>query len=461
MPFPRRRNENLRALLAEARWTQGAFARAVNAVAAEAGLDVDYDRTAVAHWLSGTQPNPPVPEIVAEALTRRLERPVSAGLAGFGGPQAGPVAEPLPRRESGPADRLGDLCRVESDPVRRLPAGTQPYRAAALEDVCRTARTAAPVRDAPGGAARSALGVMRTAVRFHAASFTAHGGGTTRAALAAYLADDVVPRLRAATKEAPQRGLLVEASRLSFLLARMYEDASSHGLAQRHYLVALELAEESGDPLARAVVLRGLSAQGLALGHRRVALQAAEAAAEDAAPGGGPAAAFVLAQLAVAQAACGLHRRALGSLGRAERAGAVEGPAGSADRDEGRAPGPFDAYSRAALEYQSAETLRMAGDASGARAAMSRSLALRSADDHRGLALSHAQRAEMLVATGHVEAACASWRSFLEHYRLLRSGTADVVMARSRKLLIPFRKVPAAAVLLDQLSAELAGGKSR
>ncbi|MFB7637070.1 hypothetical protein ACFC0M_39835, partial [Streptomyces sp. NPDC056149] len=86
----RRPNKNLRALLAEARWTQAAMARTVNALAAEIDLDLNYDRTAVAHWLSGTRPAPPVPELIAEALARRLGRAVSPAAAGLSGEPSGP-----------------------------------------------------------------------------------------------------------------------------------------------------------------------------------------------------------------------------------------------------------------------------------------------------------------------------------------------------------------------------------
>ncbi|MFJ9853735.1 hypothetical protein [Streptomyces sp. NPDC101150] len=468
MPSPRHPNKPLRALLAEARWTQGALARAVNIVGAEVGLALDYDRTAVAHWLSGTQPHPPVPELVAEALTRRLERLVTAGVAGFAGEAEPSAAEPVagaPRPEAS----LAALCRTEGDPVRRLPAQAQPYRVTELTRVCRAAPgSLVPARpgphEAPGthdGDTATELALMRSAVRFYAAAFNAHGGHNARSALAAYLADDVLPRLCAPQPPPAHRALLVEASRLSFLLARMYEDSAVHGLAQRHFLAALSLAEESGERLARAVVLRGMSAQGLALGHHQASLRAAEAAAEAVKGGGGPTGTFLLAQLSVAQAACGLRPQALDSLGRAERAMAAGGSEGRTAEPGGGTAGPFDAYSRAAFEYQRAETLRKVGDLAGARAAMNRSLAHRSPEDHRGLALSYAQRAELLAGAGHMEEACASWHSFLDQYSHLRSGTAKAAVVRSRKILIPFRHLPAAALVLSRLSAVAPAGKRR
>ncbi|ARF53896.1 hypothetical protein [Streptomyces gilvosporeus] len=447
MPSSRRRNENLRALLTEAQWTQAALARSVNALAAEIGLDLHYDRTGVAHWLSGTQPAPPVPDLIAESLTRRLGRAVSPGVAGLLSP---PCAPPSGRPAEGgsPAETaLTDVCALESDPARRTAARLAPYREAELAKLVADQHERSPrLPVSHDGADDGELAVVRFAVRFYAASFNAHGGGSARSALAAYLADDIAPRLREPDGAAGHRGLLVEASRLTFLLARMYQDASVHGLAQRHFTTALRLAEESGDPTAPAVVLRGLSAQGLALGHRRMALDAAEAAVAAARAPGAATRAFLASQLAVAQAACGVRRAAVASLGVAERALEAQ--------ERGAGPGgPFAAYSRASLAFQSAEVLRHTGDPTAARTELHRSLVRRSDDDHRGLALSYARHAEILVGLGHVEEACASWNSFLDHYVHLRSGSADLAAVRLRKSLIPFRRVPAAAALLHRTGA--------
>ncbi|MGW1376846.1 tetratricopeptide repeat protein [Streptomyces sp. NPDC002446] len=446
MPPSRDRNENLRALLAEARWTQAALARTVNALAAEIDLDLNYDRTAVAHWLSGTQPAPPVPELIAEALTRRLGRSVSPSAAGFACAPSVPPGTGSTDQESPAETELAELCGMESDPARRMSARLLPYRESDLADVGAGPRSREPRSAVPRGADEDELAVVRLAVRFYAASFNAHGGRRARSALATYLADDIAPRLRETTDEDTHRGLLVETSRLTFLLARMYQDASVHGLAQRHFHAALRLAAEARDATAWAVVLRGLSAQGLALGHRRAALHAAEAAAATARKPDGGTRAFLLSHLAAAQAACGLRQDALASLARAESAAETEG-------GRAHAPGPFHTYPPAALEFQSAEVLRYLGDLPAAHTALNRSLAHRPGDDHRGLALSYAQHAEILIALGHVEEACAAWSSFLDQYVHVRSGAADLAVSRLRQLLAPFRVLPAATAVLHRTSA--------
>lgn len=65
--MPRRaRNERLRALLTTAQWSYDNLARTVNMAGAESGLRLRYDRTAVAHWLSGSCPRAEVVTLVAE-----------------------------------------------------------------------------------------------------------------------------------------------------------------------------------------------------------------------------------------------------------------------------------------------------------------------------------------------------------------------------------------------------------
>lgn len=77
------RNLHLGALLTEAAWTSASLARAVNALGAQQGLSLTYDRTSVAHWLSGARPRRPVPDLVADALTGRLGRLVTPDETGL------------------------------------------------------------------------------------------------------------------------------------------------------------------------------------------------------------------------------------------------------------------------------------------------------------------------------------------------------------------------------------------
>ncbi|WP_235980171.1 hypothetical protein [Streptomyces albidus (ex Kaewkla and Franco 2022)] len=97
-------NRALRSLLAETEWTQEAFARAIGRLGTEAGVRLGYDRTSVAHWLRGSRPSPRVQGFIAEALSRRLGRPVAVTQLGMGDGSSG---GPGPRSSDGSAEASG------------------------------------------------------------------------------------------------------------------------------------------------------------------------------------------------------------------------------------------------------------------------------------------------------------------------------------------------------------------
>lgn len=438
MTTRRHPNERLRALLREADWTQEALARAVNTLGAEIGCPLRYDRTAVAHWLSGTQPRTPAPQLAAEALSRRIGRPVSPQAAGF--------TAPAPEAPSpDPAVGFADLCRDDAASDRRDALRQRPYRVA--DSVVPEFPAAVPAQPARGrtGPPRphthppaERAPALRDAASFFAASIDSHGGHHARSALACYLADDVVPLLASGTPERNRAEVTTAASRLAFLLARMYEDGQLHGLAQRYYSFAHRLAAECGDRTSWCLAVRAMSAQAARLGHLPSALHLAEAAGR-AAAGVAPAQqAYVQAQLAVVLARGGDRRGAFGALGAAERA------AGRA----GRGDSPFDVYPTAALAYQTSATLVALDDVPGALAALRRSLSERSAADVRGRALTQARYGRLLLRAGHLEEACVAWRAFLAGRERLRSGDAEHAVREMRSALRPFRNRKGAAELL-------------
>ncbi|MFE0423277.1 hypothetical protein [Streptomyces sp. NPDC058953] len=112
-------------MLVEADWKGAELSRAVVALGVAQGLRLGYDRTSVAHWLSGSRPRPPVPELVAAALTRRLGRAVSAEETGLTRvrevPSSATGLRPGPDRRApgGVVHHLITLCREDADPVRR------------------------------------------------------------------------------------------------------------------------------------------------------------------------------------------------------------------------------------------------------------------------------------------------------------------------------------------------------
>ena len=420
-------NHRLRAMLTEAGWTQEALARAVNTLGGEIGTVLRYDRTSVAHWLAGTQPRHPAPHLAAEALSRRLGRAVTPEAAGFSaGVREAPPLDPV--------TGFTTLCRADSDAGRRRPLHQRPYRVAeaVVPGPPPAERPAAP---GPRGEGTAAL---HDAVSFFAASIDTHGGRHARSALAAYLADDVTPLLAQRRSGRARRELFVLASRLAFLLARMYEDGLLHGAAQRYYAFAHQLAGEVGDRTAWSVVLRAMSGQAQRLGHLAPAIQLAEAAREGVRDAPPAQQAYVQAQLAVVLGLGGDRRGALAALRLAERA---------ADRAT-CAAAPFDAYPVAALHFQTSAVLEALGDLPGALAALRRAAGERSASDVRGRALTQARFGQLLLRTGHLDEACAAWESFVHAQERLRSGDAERALRQMRQALRPYRNRGRAAELL-------------
>ncbi|GAA1943755.1 hypothetical protein GCM10009837_82240 [Streptomyces durmitorensis] len=435
-------NDRLRALLAEAEWTSASFARAVNRAGREIGLALSYDRTSVAHWLAGSRPRRPVPQLVAEVLSRRLGRTITAVVAGFphdGGERAGQAA---PHSRAGAIANLAELTSTDADAVHSRPLQQSPYLAAPKavprwREVSRMA--GAGTRPAGPRAGQTEVATLKAAVQTFAKGLDRHGGGHARSALSAFLADDVVPWLNRPANAQVHQQLLTEAARLAFVRARLYSDSGFHGAAQLFYAAALRLANEAGDRSTWAVILRGMSSQSLALKHLRAALSHAENAYAALPAKTSPASrSFVAAQLAVARAVAGRRRDALSALEEAGRSW----------EENGSAAGPFGAYPRAALEFQRAQTLRGLGDVRGAIEALSVSSEHRRPDDRRGHALTHAARTKLLLRSGHVEEACGSWRAFLETGSGLQSTSTDRAGAALRREFLPYRSYATVGALL-------------
>jgi hypothetical protein len=79
----RQPNERLQALIQEAGCSNAGLARRVNLCGAEHALDLRYDKTSVARWLRGQQPRGQAPSVIAEAIGRKLGRPVGVDEIGM------------------------------------------------------------------------------------------------------------------------------------------------------------------------------------------------------------------------------------------------------------------------------------------------------------------------------------------------------------------------------------------
>ncbi|WP_412076057.1 hypothetical protein ACLF6K_09775 [Streptomyces xanthophaeus] len=468
-------NGRLRTLLTDARWSGQDFARAVNGVAAESGLTLRYDRTSVSHWLAGTRPPAHVVALAAEALSRRTGRrvsPADTGLSRPGGVRArdrpgaapgagaavGEGAQEAWGGASGDTTRgaVGGATGAAGSGGRADRPGPQPGEALFGEALLGEIPVYSsawrpqgwPPPDGPGTpaprsgridrhhveAAEAVLPVFRNADMMF-------GSGLTRPALTRYLATTVAPWLRADTLPAVRHRLLGATSRLAYTAGFLFFDGNQQGVAQAYYRAALRLGQEAGDPQCWAPVLRAMSVQAHSLGHRKQALELAEAAAREVGRLPSLQAAFVTGQLAVAEAGCGDRRAAVARLSDAQRL---------LERSAGQQAAIGD-YHQAALAHQQAEALAALGDARGAMAALIASLRHRPAAERRARAITSARLAELHLDSGHLERACAVWHELLDLVPQLESARVDDALRRLRGRLQPVRGNRTAQALLARL----------
>ncbi|WP_424210967.1 tetratricopeptide repeat protein [Streptomyces sp. BI20] len=487
-------NGQLRTLLADARWSGQNFARAVNAVGAEAGLTLRYDRTSVAHWLAGTRPPAHVVAVVAEALARRIGRRITPADTGLIRPRPTRPAPPAPlpavpepgaRAGAAPATRpapeAGPGSPVEHSPGLRLLGSLS----TPTEDAARPARPARrarprvpavyssawrppvdldrpehpelfpdPGRDRPAPGAptppRARIGpehvqAIDAVLPVFRNADGMFGSGLARPALIRYLATTVSPWLRAEAQPAVRHRLLGATGRLAYTAGFLCFDSNRHGTAQDYYRVALRLGQEAGDPQVYAPVLRAMSVQAHHLGHHRQSLELAEAAARESARLPAIMAAFVTGQLAVAEAGCGDRRTALTHLSTAQRL--LERSAGQSSA--------IGEYHQAALAHQQAEALAALGDTPGAVTALAASLRHRPDTERRAQAVTRARLAELLLDQGHVERACATWHELLDLVPHVESARVEDALRRMRGRLHSVRGNRTVHALLVRAAAEL------
>ncbi|MCL6671540.1 hypothetical protein [Streptomyces panaciradicis] len=425
-------NHRLRLLVTEARLTHEALARHVNRLAALRGQPTRYDRTSVAHWLAGTRPRSFTVELLCHALSERLGRPVTPFDAGFQTtPAHGGSAAP------DAVARLGDLAGAETDPRLRAAARAVPFRPGAPLPAGPADRAAA---DGPHEPADLALEIrsMRDTAAFCAFHLDAFGGGYTRTVLAGYLSDVVTPWLRRRGEETGHRVLFAGAAQLAHLLAQSAADMGAEGQAQQAHEISLALAAHAGDRRLYAIGLRALSGQALRLGAPASALRLAETAAETVPRTASPGThAYVLTQCALGQAMSGLPRTAVRTLLRAER---------WLERADSVA-GPFTHYAHADFAYQQAQVLRALGESAPALRAYELSLREREAHRNRTRVLTLAGTAELLLAQGRLDEACALWHRCLDEAPRVHSQQVTQRLAGIRQELRPYRRSPAVAEL--------------
>ncbi|WP_405890797.1 hypothetical protein OG427_28050 [Streptomyces sp. NBC_00133] len=410
-------NTALAALMTEADWGNGQLARAVNRAGAEVGMALNYSASTVTYWLKGALPKEPVRPVIAEALSRRISRPVTCAEAGFPGENADKVAD------------LADLARGDMDPSRRGVLSAGLYSAAlmvpqfsdvgdrldAAEEEVKAGRT---VRIGPGEVA-----TVQKMTDHIANILDDLGGGHARPMAAAFLANTVLSWLDADATSKVHHDLLAAAADFVYLTGWMAMYERSHGLGQKYFVQALGLAKDAQDHVTYCRTLRGMALQASNLGYGPKALEYADSAAE-AAPAAGPRLiAFLRGQQAHGAAMVKDRRQAFTRLRETEEA-------------LSKADGHNDAvggYDQAAYHFHVGHVLYELGDLRGSIKAMQQSNRVRPANERQGRVHANGVLASRQWELGHVEAACSTWDRFLDDYTTLSTARGDEHFATLRK----------------------------
>ncbi|WP_143098899.1 hypothetical protein [Streptomyces sp. yr375] len=275
-----------------------------------------------------------------------------------------------------------------------------------------------------------------------ATSADQYGGRHVRAALAAYLAHEVAPLLHRPAHTRVHHGLLAATARLALLLGSICADSGHHSLAQHYHQIAARLAADADDHATLAIALRTMATHAHDLGqHTPAVLNLAERADQYARHAPPAVRAYTHVHLAVLNAHHDRHA-AVTALLRAERLHL------EAD-DE---PGPFSSYPAGALHYQRAQTLATLKDRTGALAALTTSLRLRTPTERLPSALTRARLAETHLRLGHLEPALTHWQALLDAYPTLRSVRADQRLTAAVQHLRPYQRRADVADLLDRIT---------
>ncbi|MCK8680209.1 hypothetical protein [Streptomyces lichenis] len=434
-------NTGLAALLAATGWTQTQLAGAVNRVAREAGLPGGCDKHNVSKWLGGTVPRRSVRPLVLEALARRLGRPVTYAEAGWPPPVTG--SGPAASDAEDTVEGLVSTGRADMDPARRTVLAASLYSAALpvplfrdLAEQTDSVATGRTTRIGPGEVA-----TVRTMTERIAGILDELGGAHARPMAAAFLVNTVGPWLRASASGPVRRSMLAAAADLVYLTGWMAMYERDHGLGQRYYLRALELAGTAEDHVTYCRTLRGMALQAANLKHGRRALELADSAAE-AAPAGGPRLqAFLAGQQAHGAALVGDRRQAFARLRETEAA------LSRADDHRDHLGG----YDLAAYHFHVSSVTYALGDVPASVRAMQDSNRVRPPVERQGRAHATGLLAQRQMEMGHLDAACETWGRFLDDYEGLSSSRADehfeVLTRRLRS-----HHVPAARALRERVA---------
>lgn len=430
-------NAGLERLYRETGWTLRRFAQEINRLGTERGTPLRYREPSVHQWLKGHMPKEDVRPLILEALARKLRRPVTNSEAGF----PATFADQQPTHPS-TVEGLLDLGRQDMDPSRRSILGVGLFSVALTipnwpDVVGRMEAVQKGDVQRIGMADVQTVSAMTERISELDDQF---GGRTARPMAAAFLVNTAAPYLRMEAPESVRKAMMGAVSDLCYLTGYMAVDEGLHGLAQKYYLKALELAGASEDHLTFCTTLRGMSVQAVDLGHGAQAMRLADAAAA-ASPQAGPRMrAFLVGQQAHAAAQTGARVQAQRYLREAEVA---------MEKAESQSKA-FGSYDPSSLLYHTSQVRYELGDIAGSIEAMEQSDRIRQSVYRRARVRHRCTLAERQLELGHLEAACQTWTLALEDYPSLQSGRADERIRTMHRRIRPFMKNHAARDLFER-----------
>ncbi|MEW1923068.1 hypothetical protein [Streptomyces sp. NPDC088360] len=370
-------NDALLSLIREAGWTYEALARRVNADARRHQLGTTYDRTTVAHWIRGSRPRRPVPELLCGLFTQRLGRLITPAELG--------LADGRPAGLKDAASLIAAIPGLEASSVRSGSHGEE-------------APTRVPEQRAhPDSEDRAVPAaheqVWRGAERFFVQQTGALGGRHTEPVLLAYLQSTFGPAGGAPVVGTESRAGLVHAARTAVLLAGSYADACRTQEAEGALSAAEALADHAQDRPVQAIALRQLSESALLQGMVPLASGYLDRALEVSRHAPNPVRAYVAAQAA---RVCAARRERPAALEWLETASRLL-PHYTGGED------PFAVYSAASLHYQRAAVLLRLGETGEAHEALTASLEERPAQESRAVLFSLLLKGRLCHAEGRRE----------------------------------------------------------
>ncbi|MBL1115292.1 helix-turn-helix domain-containing protein [Streptomyces sp. 110] len=447
-------NTDLVAAMEQAGLSNKALAQEVRTLGAERGLTLKCTHTTVKRWRAGVLGYSVPPELIAEALSRRLGRIITTadiGLASAGrlDPKLGLGGPSSPQEVARTAAVLwGD--GIDEDGLRLPAIPVESLAAPVLRWLI--ARPAAPPENVGIGrqVRRADVARVRATSEWYAAVDNQFGGGAARAVVMSYLRSDLLPLLRGTYTAAVGRELFSAAAVATHRTAHLAYDTGRHSLARRYLLLAVDMAHQAADRPLAAKILGTLAHQAIFLGNYREALDILHAAIQGAGTKASPVGRAALhAVEARAYAAIGDARLTSAALKKAE----IHYSSGNLTNE----PEWLQYFNSAELFDEFGHCFTALGNGREAQRYATAALRSRNFDKYaRSTVFTRFVLANAYLDEGEVEQACAVASTAFPALADIRSVRTRTYLEKFQDRLVAFRRVSAVKVFNSRAKTVLA-----